>query len=410
MLRSTSPPQRPDSLGTGFRSLLLSLLFHALLALLLWCLVITVTKPVSIYLVGSTAGGKQAVSVDVESPEAELVLESEAESADTAAGANNAALDALIAEAMRTAATPSLRPAAPAQRSVEFFGTRAVGDRFVFVLDISYSMNARRGARFERACDELIRAVSQLRVGQRYYVFLFCWNFDAMYFDRELQYAEVVPGHESKLRHWIQDINLGAGTDPRRSLSLAHRMQPDAVFLLSDGEFNEPSTPMSETGWLDDQDQRVEMSVQEGVERIYRDTPIHTIAFENPFTSEAMARIATATGGEFRYVKTPKLEPIDSEGFLTLLQELERKHRADKDPAREYQRRLSLARELISNGELLYAEYLIRPLHRASRSEILNPKLLDELSEILNSELGEARLEDFLPPTGLHQRSGRESL
>ena len=410
MLRSTSPPQRPDSLGTGFRSLLLSLLFHALLALLLWCLVITVTKPVSIYLVGSTAADKQTNSVDVESPEAEIVLESETESADSAAGADNAALDALIAEAMRTAATPSVRPAAPAQRSVEFFGTRAVGNRFVFVLDISYSMNARQGARFKRACDELIRAVSQLRAGQRYYVFLFCWNFDAMFFDRGLQYAEVLPGHESKLRHWIQDINLGAGTDPRRSLSLAHRMQPDAVFLLSDGEFNEPSTPMSETGWLDDQDQRVEMSVQEGVERIYRDTPIHTIAFENPFTTEAMAKIAAATGGEFRYVKTPKLEPVDPERFLSLLQELERKHRDDKNSVWEYQRRLSLARELISDGELLYAEYLIRPLHQATQSEILNPTLLDELSDILKSELGEARLEDFFTPPGLQHSSGEESL
>ncbi len=410
MLRSTSPPQRPKSLGTGFRSLLLSLLFHALLALLLWCLVITVTTPVSIYLVGSTEGSKPANSVDVEMPEAELVLESKSESGDAAADANDAALDALIAEAMRADATSSARPSAPAQRSVEFFGTRAVGDQFVFVLDISYSMNAREGARFERACDELIRAVSQLRAGQRYYVFLFCWNFDAMFFDRELQYAEVVPGHERKLQHWIQDINLGAGTDPRRSLSLAHRMQPDAVFLLSDGEFNEPSTPMSETGWLDDQDQRVDMSVLEGVERIYRNTPIHTISFENPFTTAAMAEIAAATGGEFRYVKTPKLEPIDLERFLTLLQEVERKHRGDKDPIYEYQRRLSLARELISDGELLYAEYLIRPLYQATRSQILNPKLLDEVLDILNTELGETRLEDFLPPPGLPQWSGEESL
>ena len=74
MLRSTSPPQRPDSLGTGFRSLLLSLLFHALLALLLWCLVITVTKPVSIYLVGSTAADKQTNSVDVERSGGTLTL------------------------------------------------------------------------------------------------------------------------------------------------------------------------------------------------------------------------------------------------------------------------------------------------------------------------------------------------
>jgi len=52
-----------------------------LLALLLWCLVITVTKPVSISLVGSTSTGKESVSLDFsvpetsESPAAETVAE-----------------------------------------------------------------------------------------------------------------------------------------------------------------------------------------------------------------------------------------------------------------------------------------------------------------------------------------------
>jgi hypothetical protein len=154
----------------------------------------------------------------------------------------------------------------------------------------------------------------------------------------------------------------------------------------------------------------MDMSVQEGVERIYRHTPIHTIAFENAFTTAAMVEIAAATGGEFRYVKTPNLEPSDTDRFLALLQELKRKHRDDENPIREYQRRLSLARELISDGELLYAEYLIRPLKQATPSDILNPKLLDEIVEILNSELGEARLEDFVSPPILRQHSGEASL
>ena len=70
-------------------------------------------------------------------------------------------------------------------------------------------------------------------------------------------------------------------------------------------------------------------------------------------------------------------------------------------PNREYQTRLSYAREFTIDGELAYAEYLIRPLRHADRSNIANTLLLDELLSILDSELGETRLEDFESPPEL---------
>ncbi len=294
-----------------------------------------------------------------------------------------------LAEKIRS----SMQPA-----SIDFFGTRAYGNRFVFVLDISYSMDARDGARFDRACDELLRSVSQLRAGQSYYVFLFCWNTEQMFYDSAVDYVKVAAGHEKKLRDWIYDVNLGAGTDPRRALTLARQMNPDAVFLLSDGHFNHPGTPLSETGWIDEQGNRLrKLGVQEGIERFYRNTPIHTIALENPFTYVAMERIAEATGGSYRYIKTSSHKPIDSKRFLSALQHIERKHRNDTRPDHEYQTRLSYAREFTADGELVYAEYLVRPLRRANRSKIDNTVLLDRLLAILDSELGDTRLEDFEP-------------
>ena len=396
--------ERRTITGTDFGSLLLSLGFHALLALLLWCLVISVTRPESIFLIGSTSTGKESVSIDLATAE---MSPSQAEESivaeETGSERSDAAIDALIAQAMEASTLASSNAPRHEQPSIEFFGTRAFGRRFVFVLDISYSMKARRGERFRRACDELVRAVSQLQAGQSYYVFLFCWNLDEMFFDRNIQYVQVREGHETKLRNWIYDVSLGAGTDPRRALSLAHQMKPDAVFLLSDGQFNQPRTPMSESGWLDERGERVDISVQEGAKMIYKDLPIHTIAFENPFTKTAMEAISDATGGEFKYVNTETLVPVDSQRFLTSLQQIEQKHRHERDPAREYQTRLSLARELLSDGELLFAEYIVRPLRHAPPSSILNPTLLNNVLSILRSEVGDARLEDFEQPPELRQ-------
>jgi hypothetical protein len=256
-------------------------------------------------------------------------------------------------------------------------------------------MNARKGARFQRARDELLRAVSELQAGQSYYVFLFCWNVEEMLRGRDRDYLDVKPGHVQKLRRWLNDVSLGPGTDPRQALSLAHRMNPDAVFLLSDGQFNQPRTPWSESGWLGENENRVDLGVQEGVEKFYRRIPIHTISFENPFTVDAMKDIARSSGGSSQYIRTNSLQPIDSQRFVDLVAEIDRKYGQQADRTREYQARLSAARELICDGELLYAEYIVRPLAEAPPAEILNPTLLDDVMDILRSELAETRLEDF---------------
>ncbi len=216
LLELKPPAERRATTGTKIGSFLLSLGFHALLALLLWCLVITVTKPVSISLVGSTSTGEESVSLDVSVPETSESPAAETVAEQVTSEKSNAAIDALIAQAMDASTLASSNAPRHEQPSISFFGTRAVGNRFVFVLDISYSMNARRGERFRRACDELVRAVSQLQVGQSYYVYLFCWNFDEMFLDSNIQYVAACEGHEAKLRHWIYDVSLGAGTDPRR--------------------------------------------------------------------------------------------------------------------------------------------------------------------------------------------------
>ena len=136
---------------------------------------------------------------------------------------------------------------------------------------------------------------------------------------------------------------------------------------------------------------------KQGVESFYRDTSIHTIAFENPFTLAAMQDIADATGGNCRYIKTGTFRPVDSDRFLSALRQIDEKRQSESHPRQEYNRRLYYAREFIEEGELVYAEYLVRPLRHADRSLIDNETLLSRVLAILDAELGEARLEDYEP-------------
>jgi len=403
VLKIVEPIDQPVTFRPPIGSFLVSLLVHAVLLLVLWCLVYATVKRQSIFLTASASASPQAVKLEL-ATKAKPVQPVAA--ADQFAPADSIVTsESLVSKFMDSDARAESLKFEPA--SIEFFGARAYGNRFVFVLDISYSMGARDGERFRRACDELLRSVSQLRRGQSYYVFLFCWGTEEMFRDPSIEYVNVVPGHEQKLHDWIYDVRLGAGTDPRRALALARQMKPDAVFLLSDGHFNKPNAPLSETGWIDDQGEVIQADVQAGVELFYGNHTIHTIAFENPFTLAAMQDIADATGGNCRYIKTGSHQPVDSKRFLSALRHIDQKRRNQSRPRQEYLTRLSYARELIGDGELAYAEYLVRPLRHADRSMVANPALLAQVLTILAAELGQTRLEDFQPPPELSEILGK---
>ncbi len=308
MFEIVEPIDSPDSSRAPTGSFLVSLLVHGAVAVILWCLVYGTMKRQTISLTASSSAPAGEFTLELAGkvkPVQPLAVGQEFALVDSMV-----AKESLIAGSMETVLRSSSRNFEPAQ--IDFFGTRDFGTRFVFVLDISYSMDARQGRRFRRACDELLRSVSNLKLGQSYYVFLFCWQTEEMFYDPAIEYVTVAPGHVQKLHDWISSISLGPGTDPRRALALAQRMKPDALFLLSDGRFNKPSWPRSDTGWIDDDDKPFEASVRAGIESFYRDIAIHTIAFENPFTLAPMQDIADATGGNCRYIKTETLRPVDS--------------------------------------------------------------------------------------------------
>jgi hypothetical protein len=295
------------------------------------------------------------------------------------------------------------------RKSVEFFGTQAYGNRFVYILDRSISMSVREGDRFDRARDELIRSISSLTPDQSYCVFLFCYRTTKMFGNVGrhpsprrsanagiAEFIEATPDNLHQLRYWLRDVSLDSGTDPRRALSLAHSMNPDAIFLLSDGDFNRPGRDMTGEGWIGELKIPRGSSVHEGIKLALSDVPIHTIAFENAFTRTMMNDIAEATGGSNRYVKTRSLEPKVAASLINALQQIRTSQRFPERTMELRQViRLRYAKTLIEDGELAFAEYLLRPTRDFRFDALGHRRQATEMYEILASELDDVRVEDF---------------
>ncbi|QDT01906.1 hypothetical protein K227x_02750 [Rubripirellula lacrimiformis] len=294
-------------------------------------------------------------------------------------------------------AQPTGAIAKPADE-IEFFGARASGDHFVFILDNSYSMKARNKGRYRRACNELLRSVKELDERQRYSVILFSWATAPMYYASNARYRIAEGNHVAELRDWIVNATLGPGTDPRRALSLASHLNPDAVFLLTDGDFNQPQEFRADSGWVDEHGNGFSTSMEHGIEMMFveKQIPVHTFAFENPFSKEDVQQISQLSGGTFRYVPTSDLKPIDFDRFKLILGKVDQSSRPGPD-------RLRFAHNLIRDGELAFAEYLIRPLVADELQSQYDRNRLTSLNQILESELGDTRLEDFPIPTDGYQ-------
>ena len=185
--------------------------------------------------------------------------------------------------------------------SVSFFGTQASGDCFVYVLDVSTSMN---GARIRRAMLELLRSIDQLHERQKFYVITFSWETRPMFDDTSLLVTPVAATLENKrrLRDWLAGLTTNSGTDPRDALHIGLRLKPDAVFFLSDGDFNRPPDRFP-SFFMADPLHDPKRSVMDVVRNEKSESlPIHTIAFEMRGSEPAMKEIANETDGIHRFV------------------------------------------------------------------------------------------------------------
>jgi hypothetical protein len=174
----------------------------------------------------------------------------------------------------------------------EFYGVKASGRKFVFVVDSSRSM---RGARWEAAVSELLSAVSKLQEGQFFYVIFFDGQPHLM-FDQAASEASFVAVEErniGRLRHWATNMTLGPDTEPLAAVKIACKLRPDAIYLLSDGEFRDKTALYLRRNNHIHEEDGLKIPA----------FAVHTIALQSRAGQKLLARIADENAGEFRFIE-----------------------------------------------------------------------------------------------------------
>jgi hypothetical protein len=167
----------------------------------------------------------------------------------------------------------------PPWRQSSFFGVRAEGQFFVFVVDCSGSMLD--DDRLIRAKQELRRSILALQLPQRFKVIFY--NDQALPMPGDLPRPADLSS-KNQLNEWLRLIEPDGETDPRPAMSQALALRPDAIFLLSDGAFP---------------DGAVEAIARKNPRKV----PIHCIDLAGGAAGGQLQRIAHESGG--RYASRP---------------------------------------------------------------------------------------------------------
>lgn len=164
----------------------------------------------------------------------------------------------------------------PEWRRGSFFGIRAAGRFFVYVIDCSESMIDED--RFARAVIEVRRSVLALRSPQQFEVIFY--NEDAHPMPGGLQPHAADSPNKRRLMSWLRLVEPDGGTDPRAALRQAVALRPEAIFLLSDGEFPDGTT---------------QFVSRLNIHRI----PIHCVDLSGGESGEHLRKIARESGGRY---------------------------------------------------------------------------------------------------------------
>ncbi len=169
-------------------------------------------------------------------------------------------------------------------KGTPFFGVKAEGRRFVYVVDCSRSMNhphdGPEKTRFKRLKLELFNSIAKLNPQMQFFVIFFS-NETLPMPARGLQFA--TPHNKNVCFKWFVNLQATGQTDPREAMKLALKLRPDVIYFLTDGSFGP--------------------KVQYGLKKItQKQIAIHTYAFGNPSGESVMKSIAKRNNGKYTFV------------------------------------------------------------------------------------------------------------
>ena len=174
----------------------------------------------------------------------------------------------------------------------KFFGLPPMGDRVVYICDASRSMNHSHPlparTRFNRVKLELVKTVGEMQPEQKFFLMFF--NDDAIPMPAN-RMMEATPATQQAYLQWMVGVRAEGRTNPVNALLLALQLQPDTIFLLTDGD-------------LPPKVSQVVARANQG--RV----TIHTIGFGEENGAKILKEIAEQNGGEYRFIP-------DSETSLT---------------------------------------------------------------------------------------------
>ncbi len=302
------------------RGMAVSLVLHVLLVILLALLAIKLPEPPASLAFESSSSeaiesfemteslevtAPEDVSETVPTPETSVELTdnlsdlSASLTSDLATGLSAPTTGSATA-AIAALAAGSVNPAA-LQAASSFFGADASGNNFCYVIDSSGSM---RGGAWEAAKGELLRSLLTLKESQRFYVIFFNAELAAIPLPGESQPAPnalyATPDNIAHAGRWIETVSIETGASPMRALEAAVKLEPDAIYLLTDGVTS--------------------VDVPKKVREFNRTTdlingeqvmvPIHAIAYYSLKGEQLMRQLAAENNGQFIYVPDPrKLDP-----------------------------------------------------------------------------------------------------
>ena len=180
----------------------------------------------------------------------------------------------------------------------EFFGVKATGNTFVYIVDSSPSM--RRDGAFDAARNEIIRSLKSMKPKQRYFVSFFGKEIDPMVLETGLvEKYPIYAKHENltKTIDWLSLVRIQKeGLPPNNALEEAIGMQPDGIFLLFDGD-----TKVDVAKFLR-RVNRTDDILNVGTPKV----PIHVVHFYQDEFQKQMRQVAEENGGTYRFVPRPE--------------------------------------------------------------------------------------------------------